>query len=126
MIVSVILWVSSLNAKECYCSLYYYVLLIQSLLLYRILIPICFPASRNILGRASLCVGARALYRALVRPEGRAFLSEYWEPKTLHQAEPGTKSPAQLISTSDADEPPQKCVKARSRLLSSKLSEDLP
>lgn len=71
-------------------------------------------------------MSARALYRALVRPEGRAFLSEYGEPKTLHQAEPGTKSPAQLISTSDADEPPQNCVKARSRLLSSKLSEDLP
>ena len=74
-----------------------------------------FPPLRgNILSRASLCVSARALYRALVRPEGRAFLSEYGEPKTLHQAEPGTKSPAQLISTSDADEPPQKCVKARS------------
>ena len=43
MIVSVILWVSFLNAKECYFSLYYYVLLILSLLLYRILIPICFP-----------------------------------------------------------------------------------
>ena len=84
------------------------------------------PLRGNILGCASLCVGAWALYRALVRPEGHAFLSEYGEPKTLHQAEPGTKSPAQLISTSDADELPQKCVKARSRLLPSKLSEDLP
>ena len=73
-----------------------------------------------------MCVGARALYRALVRPVGRAFLSEYGEPKTLHQAEPGTKSPAQLISTSDTDEPPQKCVKARSRLQPDKPSEDLP
>jgi len=53
-------------------------------------------------------------------------MSEYGEPKPLHQAEPGTKSPAQLISTSDADEPPQKCVKARSRLQPDKPSEDLP
>ena len=84
------------------------------------------PLRGNILGRASLCAGAGALYRALVRPVGRAFLSEYGEPKTLHQAEPGTKSPAQLISTSDMDEPPQKCVKARSRLQPGKPSEDLP
>ena len=84
------------------------------------------PLRGNILGRTFLSHTARALYRALVRPKGRAFLCEYGEPKTLHQAEPGTKSPAQLISTSDADEPPQKCVKARSRLLPSKLSEDLP
>ena len=84
------------------------------------------PLRGNILGRAFLCGSAWALYRALVRPEGRAFLSEYGEPKTLHQAEPGTKSPAQLISTSDADEPPQKCVKARSRLQPDKPSEDLP
>ena len=35
------------------------------------------PLRGNILGRASLCVGARALYRALVRPEGRAFLSHF-------------------------------------------------
>ena len=67
------------------------------------------PLRGNILGRASLCVGARALYRALVRPEGRSFLSEYGEPKTLHQAEPGTKSPARFISTSEPDEPSQKC-----------------
>ena len=84
------------------------------------------PLRGNILGRASLCVGARALYRALVRPDGRAFLSEYGEPKTLHQAEPGTTSPARFISTSDVDIPPQKCIKARSRLLSDELSEDLP
>ena len=87
---------------------------------------IFIPRFAEIWGPTSICGSARALYRALVRPEGRAFLSEYGEPKTLHQAEPGTKSPAQLISTSDADEPPQKCVKARSRLLPSKLSEDLP
>ena len=71
-------------------------------------------------------MSARALYRALVRPEGRAFLSEYGEPKTLHQAEPGTTSPARFISNSVASESPQNCVKARPRLLSSKLSEDLP
>ena len=35
------------------------------------------PLRGNILGRASLCVGARALYRALVRPEGRASLSDF-------------------------------------------------
>ena len=35
------------------------------------------PLRGNILGRASLCVGARTLYRALVRPEGRAFLSHF-------------------------------------------------
>ena len=68
------------------------------------------PLRGNILGRASLCVGAWALYRALVRPEGRASLSDFQrEPKTLHQAEPGTKSPARFISTSEPDEPSQKC-----------------
>ena len=87
---------------------------------------IFIPRFAEIWGPTSICGSARALYRALVRPEGRAFLSEYGEPKTLHQAEPGTKSPAQLISTSDADEPPQKCVKARSRLQPDKPSEDLP
>ena len=35
------------------------------------------PLRGNILGRASLCVGAWALYRALVRPEGRASLSDF-------------------------------------------------
>ena len=84
------------------------------------------PLRGNILGRTFMCVCAWARCRALTRPEGRAFLSEYGEPKTLYQAEPGTKSPAQLISTSDADEPPQKCVKARSRLQPDKPSEDLP
>ena len=67
------------------------------------------PLRGNILGRASLSVGAWALYRALVRPEACASFSQYGEPKTLHQAEPGTKSPARFISTSDADKPPQKC-----------------
>ena len=35
------------------------------------------PLRGNILGRASLCVGAWALYRALVRPEGRASFSDF-------------------------------------------------
>ena len=45
------------------------------------------------------------------------------EPAKLCQDEPATTSSAQFISTSNADKPPQKCGKARSRLLSSKLSE---
>ena len=62
------------------------------------------------------------------RPPWMAVRSsvDYGEPKTLHQAEPGTTSSARFISTSDADKPYQKCVKARSRLLSSELPEDLP
>ena len=35
------------------------------------------PLRGNILGRTFLCVGARALYRALDRPEGRASLSDF-------------------------------------------------
>ena len=84
------------------------------------------PLRGNILGRMSLSGSARALYRALVRPEGRAFFSQYGEPAKLCQSKSATTSSARFISTSDADTPPQKCVKARSRLLSSKLSEDLP
>ena len=84
------------------------------------------PLRGNILGRTSLSGSARALYRALVRPEGSAFFSEYGEPAKLCQSKSATTSSARFISTSDADKPPQKCVKARSRLLSSKLSEDLP
>ena len=84
------------------------------------------PLRGNILGRASLCVGAWALYRALVRPEGRASFSQYGEPAKLCQSKSATTSSARFISTSDADKPPQKCGKARARLLSSKLSEDLP
>ena len=78
--------------------------------LYGILIPIIYiPRFAEIWGRTSMSGSARALYRALVRPEGSASFSQYGEPKTLHQAEPGTKSPARFISTSDADEPRQKC-----------------
>ena len=84
------------------------------------------PLRGNILGRTSLSGSARALYRALVRPEGCAFFSEYGEPAKLCQSKSATTSSARFISTSDADKPPQKCIKARARLLSSKLSEDLP
>ena len=84
------------------------------------------PLRGNILGRTSLSGSARALYRALVRPEGSAFFSEYGEPAKLCQSKSATTSSARFISTSDADKPPQKCVKARARILSSKLSEDLP
>ena len=84
------------------------------------------PLRGNILGRTFLSGSARALYRALVRPEGSAFFSEYGEPAKLCQSKSATTSSARFISTSDADTPPQKCVKARSRLLSSKLSEDVP
>ena len=68
----------SLNAKGCAGTLYYYVLLILYVLLYRILIPIIFiPRFAEIWGRTSLCGSARALYRALDRPEGRASLSDF-------------------------------------------------
>ena len=84
------------------------------------------PLRGNILGRTSLSGSARALYRALVRPEGSAFFSEYGEPAKLCQSKSATTSSARFISTSDADKPPQKCVKARSRLQSGKPPEDLP
>ena len=84
------------------------------------------PLRGNILGRTSLSGSARALYRALVRPEGSAFFSEYEEPAKLCQSKSATTSSARFISTSDADKPPQKYVKARSRLQSGKPPEDLP
>ena len=87
---------------------------------------IFIPRFAEIWGRTSLCGSARALYRALVRPEGRAFISQYGEPAKLCQDEPATNSSARSISTSDADKPPQKCGKAQSRLQPDKLSEDLP
>ena len=102
-------------------------LILLVVMLYRILIPIIFiPRFAEIWGRTSLCGSARALYRALVRPEGSAFFSQYGEPAKLCQSKSATTSSARFISTSDADKPPQKCRKARARLLSSKLSEDLP
>ena len=110
MSVIAVLLVTSSNANCCSCISLYYVLILLVVLLYRILIPINFiPRFAEIWGRTSLCGSARALYRALVRPEGSAFFSQYGEPKTLHQAEPGTKSPARFISTSEPDEPSQKC-----------------
>ena len=66
------------GATGCLCSPYSYVELILSLVLYGILIPCIFiPRFAEIWGRAFLCVCARALYRALVRPEGRAFISDF-------------------------------------------------
>ena len=60
-----------------------------------------------------MSVYARARCRALTRPEGRTFLSEYGEAAKLCQDEPATTSSAQFISTSDADIPPQKCIKEK-------------
>ena len=122
-----VLPVTSSNANCCSCISLYYVLILLVVLLYRVLIPIIFiPRFAEIWGRTFLCGSARALYRALVRPEGRASFSQYGEPAKLCQSESATTSSARFISTSDADKPPQKCGKARARLLSSKLSEDLP
>ena len=67
------------------------------------------PLRGNILGRASLCVGAWALYRALDRPEGRASMSDFSAgTEDLAPGKPGTKSPARFITTSESDETPQK------------------
>ena len=60
-----------------------------------------------------MCVCAWARCRALTRPEGRAFFSQYGEPAKLCQDEPATTSSARFISTSDADKPPQKCIKEK-------------
>ena len=60
-----------------------------------------------------MCLCAWARCRALTRPEGRAFFSQYGEPAKLCQDEPATTSSARFISTSDADKPPQKCVKGK-------------
>ena len=127
MSVIAVLLVTSSNVNCYSCISLYYVLILLVVLLYRILIPIIFiPRFAEIWGPTFICGSARALYRALVRPEGRAFFSQYGEPAKLCQDEPATTSSARFISTSDADKPPQKCGKARARLLSSKLSEDLP
>ena len=60
-----------------------------------------------------MCVCAWARCRALTRPEGRAFISQYGEPAKLCQDEPATTSSARFISTFDADIPPQKCIKEK-------------
>ena len=54
-----------------------------------------------------LCRGALSS----TRPPWKVVRSSvnYGEPKTLHQAEPGTKSPARFISNSVASESPQNC-----------------
>ena len=119
--------VSFFNSCGCACISLYNVLVILSLLLYRILIPVIFiPRFAEIWGRTFLCGSARALYRALVRPKGRASFSQYGEPAKLCQSKSATTSSARFISTSDADKPPQKCEKARARLQPAQLSEDLP
>ena len=127
MIVLAVLCRFFLNANNCSRTLYYYVLLILPLLLYRIFIPFLFiTAFSGNMGRAFIRHIAAAKAQVLLRRTVvRSSVIFQREPKTLHQAKPGTKSPARFISTSDADRPPQKCIKARSRLLSSKLSENL-
>ena len=127
MSVIAVLLIPSSNTNGCSCFSLYYIPIPLVVPLYRILIPIIFiPRFAEIRGRTSLCGSARVLYRALVRPEGRSSFSQYGEPAKLCQSKSATTSSAQSISTSDADKPPQKCGKARARLLSSKLSEDLP
>ena len=79
------------------------------------------PRFAEIWGRTSLSGSARALYRALVRPEGRAFFSEYGEPAKLCQSKSATTSSARFISTSDADKPPQKCNSRYRGLLAAKV-----
>ena len=81
---------------------------------------IFIPRFAEIWGPTSMCGSARALYRALVRPEGRAIISQYGEPAKLCQDEPATTSSARFISTSDADEPPQKCGTRYRGLLAAK------
>ena len=108
------LLLTSSNANGCSCVSLYYVLILLVVLLYRILRPMIFiPRFAEIWGPTSICGSARALYRALVRPEGRAFFSQYGEPAKLCQDEPATTSSARFISTSDADKPPQKCIKEK-------------
>ena len=105
------LLLTSSNANGCSGVSLYYVLILLVVLLYRILRPMIFiPRFAEIWGPTSICGSARALYRALVRPEGRAFFSQYGEPAKLCQDEPATTSSARFISTSEADEPPQKCI----------------
>ena len=84
--------------------------------------PIIFiPRFAEIWGSTSLSDTARALYRALVRPEGRAFFSQYGEPSKLCQNKSATTSSARFISTSDADKPPQKCNSRYRGLLAVKV-----
>ena len=127
MSVIAVLLVTSSNVNCYSCISLYYVLILLIVLLYRILIPIIFiPRFAEIWGRTSLCGSARALYRALVRPEGRASFSQYGEPAKLCQSKFATTSSARFISTSKPDKPSQKCGKARARLQSAQLPEDLP
>ena len=69
------------------------------------------PRFAEIWGPTSMSGSARALYRALVRPEGRASFSQYGEPAKLCQSKFATTSSARFISTSKPDKPSQKCGK---------------
>ena len=101
-VIAVLLFTFS-NANGCSCISLYYVLILLVVLLYRTLRPMIFiPRFAEIWGPTFICGSARALYRALVRPEGRAFFSQYGEPAKLCQDEPATTSSARFISTSDA------------------------
>ena len=94
-VIAVLLVISS-NANYCSCISLYYVLILLIVLLYRILIPMIFiPRFAEILGPTSLSGSAGALYRALVRPEGRASFSQYGEPAKLCQSKSATTSSAQ-------------------------------
>ena len=88
MIVLVILCVLSLNADDCFCTIYYYVLLILSFLLYRILIPFIFiTAFGENMGRAFIRHTAAAKAQVLLRQTVvRSSVIFQREPKTLHQA----------------------------------------
>ena len=70
--------------------------MILPLLLYVIWRPFIIPRFAEIWGRTSLSGSARALYRALVRPEGSAFFSEYGEPTKLCQSKSATTSSARF------------------------------
>ena len=78
MSVIVVLLVTSSNVNSYSCISLYYVLILLIVLLYRTLRPMIFiPRFAEICGPTSICGSARALYRALVRPEGRASLSDF-------------------------------------------------
>ena len=126
MIVLAVLCRFFLNANNCSCTLYYYVLLILSLLRYRIYTFLIYYRLQRKYG---LCVHQTYCGRkgsGPVAADRRAFISDF--SAGTEDIAPGKawhKVSARFISTSDADSPPQKCIKAWSRLLPSKLSENL-
>ncbi len=88
MSVSAVQLLTSSNANGCSCISLYYVSILLGVLLYRILRPMIFiPRFAEIWGPTFMNGSARALYRALVRPEGRAFLSDFSaESEDCHSA----------------------------------------